>query len=430
MPLRAAVWARAGQATRARSSDRRRKRIPAVYYESPGEAVLAGQPRGSARWGNGREVALAGWMPLPISRVVLGAAPLELPHPAPVGPTDLVEAFPGNAIDPRRTQAVQTLDRILAAKPSLVDALPAHLSSASAKLLYVATHRVFSKGLTFSVPIGTHDSVRVQADGGLALTSPGSPTLRLHNQHDDLAQLLEGAQAWEGLEETTLEALLREALHRFQIAARFDGGGAAADERGGRAFTFATIQQVLVSPDPDQRGLECLASAAVHLWKSMGLVPPGLSREEFEHRFTSIHGDRGTTVRLGPEFNKTLRGGRSEVRLDANATAAFANALRADDWAKITGASNGMYSVRSLPSVEALVRHFEQGGAGVRASWADGGHYFVISGAWKVGGEVFVNEDDSLRRVPAKRKGEGDQPYTSRYDARYETRFWTLVREG
>jgi hypothetical protein len=402
-----------------------------VYYESLGDTGLLGQPRESAREARGHDVALAEAMPAPLSRLVLAASPLELNHAAPRPPPGLnvLEVFPGQPIEPRRAEAMDTLERILAAKPSLNAELPSHLSSAASKLLYVASHRELAKGLSFSVPIGAHDRVRLEANGGLALTSPGSPAIKLHNRHDDLAHLLEGAHAWEGLEATSLEALLHESVHRFQVASNFDGGGAALNERGGRAFTFATIQQVLVSPDPSQRGLECLASAAVHLWKSMGLVPPGLSREEFEHRFTSIHGaGSAATPRLGPEFNKTLRGGRSEVRLDAAATAAFANALRADDWAKLTGAANGRYSVRSLPDVSAVLRHFAQGGAGVRTTWADGGHYFVLSGAWEKDGVVFVNQDDSLRSSPAMRRSEGHQPYARPYDESSHTRFWTVER--
>ena len=367
-------------------------------------------------------------MPSSISRLVLAVAPHEL-TPQPAAPADVVEPFPAHVLDPRSAQAISTLGRLLAARPSLSDELPDHLASPASKLLYLAAHRELTKGLgAFDVPIGSHDTISRQRDGSLVLTSPGAKALTLNNQHDDLAQLLEGANAWGGLESATIDSLLQDAVHRFYVAAQFDGGGAAANERGGRAFTYATIQQVLVSPDPSTRGLECLASAAVHLWKSMGLVPPGLTRKEFEHRFTSIHGDVGGAARLGPEFNRTLRGGRSEVRLDAAATAAFANALKADDWAKLTGAATGTYFVRSIADADALVEHFASGGAGVRTTWADGGHYFVLTGASASGGELFVNEDDSLRRAPATRVDEGDEPYRTPFDARYHTRFWTLER--
>lgn len=359
-------------------------------------------------------------MSLSISRVVLAATPLERSAP-PSRAGNTVEAFPGAPlVDP----AAAMLEQVLHAHPGLRAELPDHLTP-SAKLLYLVAHRELSKGLgPLSVPIGAHDHVRLQADGSLSLSSPGQPAIHLHNKHDDLAHLLDGAQVYEA---SSVEALLHEAVHRFHVNAQFDGGGAAANERGQRAFTYATIQQVLVSPDPNQRGLECLASAAVHLWKSMGLVPPGLSREEFEHRYTAIHGERGG-VRLGPEFNKTLRGGRSEIRLDAAATAAFANALRADDWAKLTGASTGRYFVRALPTIDAVVTHFERGGAGVRTTWADGGHYFVLTGARREDGRVIVNQDDSLRGRPAMRNGERDEPYATPYDESSHTRFWTLDR--
>jgi hypothetical protein len=81
-----------------------------------------------------------------------------------------------------------------------------------------------------------------------------------------------------------------------------------------------------------------------------------------------------------------------------------------------------------IPDTEALVAHFAEGGAGVRTSWADGGHYFVLTGASQIEGELFVNEDDSLRHAAARRKGEGDEPYRTPFNESYHTRFWTLDR--
>ncbi|MFZ5439019.1 MAG: hypothetical protein ACOZQL_03370 [Myxococcota bacterium] len=363
-------------------------------------------------------------MTLSVQRLVLGSAPLDV-EPPPKTP-----AAPENAVTPLAPSTspdARALASALARRPELASRLPAELSP-RAQLLYLVTHRELSAGLApLTVPVGEHDRVRLEPSGALVLNLRGEAPIRLHNRHDDLATLLEGAQAWELAGSTDLGTLLDDAVHRFYARPTFDGGGAAANQRGGTAFTYATIVQVLVSEDPSQRGLECLASASVHLWKSMGLVPPGLSREEFEHRYTSIHGDAGG-VRLGPEFNRTLRGGRSDVRLDAAATAAFANALREDDWAKLTGAAQGRYSVRALRDVEEVVAHFARGGGGVRTTWADGGHYFVLSGARVLNGEVHVNEDDSLRTTHAVRKREGSEPYLTPYDPAAHTRFWTLER--
>lgn len=359
-------------------------------------------------------------MTLSITRVLAAAAPVD---PQPVSAPE-----PGNSVTTLPpTLEGRTLQRVLAQRPELTTQLPADLSP-RAQLLYLVTHRDLAAGLgPLSVPIGERDAVRLERSGALTLTVAGELALKLNNRHDDLATLLEGAHAWSLADATDLGTLLDDAVHRFYARPTFDGGGAAANQRGGTAFTYATIVQVLVSEDPTQRGLECLASASVHLWKSMGLVPPGLSRADFEHRYTSIHGDVGG-VRLGPEFNRTLRGGRSDVRLDAAATAAFANALREDDWAKLTGASKGHYTVRPLRDVDELAAHFAAGGGGVRTTWADGGHYFVLSGARRVGGEVLVNEDDSLRTTPALRTGAGGEPYLTPYDPGSHTRFWTLER--
>lgn len=389
-------------------------------------------------------------MSLSINRLLAGALPVdtELPPPSHPDSRNTVDAFgagpvrlelmpaPAVVLPPtelraaqRGAEAANTWARVLRARPSLQGAVPQSLTTPAARLLYVVTHRPLALGLgPLTVPIGANDAVRLLADGSLSLTSAGRPAMRLNDQHGDLARLLEGAQAWNGLDGTTLEALLSGSVKRYYAHASFDGGGAAPNERGQRAFTYATIQQVLVSENPSQRGLECLASAAVHLWKSTGLVPPGLTREEFEHRYTSIHGAGGSTVRLGPEFNRTLRGGRSVVRLDAAATTAFANLLAKDDWAKLTGAASGHYELRVLRGIDEVVSHFAAGGAGVRTSWADGGHYFVLSGARLDQGQTFVNEDDSLRGAPARRTSEGQEPYRTPYDASSHTRFWTLER--
>ena len=84
--------------------------------------------------------------------------------------------------------------------------------------------------------------------------------------------------------------------------------------------------------------------------------------------------------------------------------------------------------MRAIPDTAALVAHFASGGAGVRTTWADGGHYFVLSGASRIDGELVVNEDDSLRHAAAKRKSEGSEPYRTPFNENYHTRFWTLDR--
>jgi|GEM_PF-3914112 hypothetical protein len=357
-------------------------------------------------------------MTLRIAPLITGAAPYDVPlEPTRASP-------PGNTVERAPPSSADlTLDRVLRAKPELVERLPAFLEGANSKLLYIVAHRALAEGLgALSVRVGETDVIRRNADGSISLDG-----LTLNDAHGDLARILDARPANYGAH-TSVEQLLNESVHYYYANLRYDGGGAAPNVRGLDRFTYATIQQVLVSPDPSQRGIECLAAAAVHLYKSMGLVPPGLSREEFEHRYTSIHGDVGATPRLGHEFDKTLRGIPSERRLDASATAAFANQLRHDDWAKLTGAARGPYVVKELKNVDAVVSHFAQGGAGVRTTWADGGHYFVLTGARREAGEVVVNQDDSLRTSPARRKSPEQEPYATPYDPQLHTRFWTLSR--
>ncbi|MBL9039411.1 MAG: hypothetical protein JNG84_12910 [Archangium sp.] len=365
-------------------------------------------------------------------------------------PLDVVVPFDGPRLQPRaeaprEALAAETLARLLDGAPEVAAQLPPFCETASSKLLYLATHRALSAQLrnrTFNVPLGVDDTLTVHAGGSLTLSMGRGERITLNNTHGDLARLLDGAHAQTTPPEVSpylevpargLEVGLGNAVTRHHRNLTFDGGGAAANARGGRAFSYATIQQVLVSPDPSQRGLECLASASFHLFKSMGLVPPELTRAELERRYTSIHGVRSPSPhRLGPEFDKTLRGipssNPSDVRLDAAQTAAFANALRTDDWAKLTGAAQGPYRVRELPTVEALVAHFQAGGAGVRTSWADNGHYFVLSGAQYGASGVTVNVDDSLRwKAPIKRTPD-EQAALTAYEPNHHTRFWTLLR--
>lgn len=367
-------------------------------------------------------------MTLSLSPLTAVTAAREVEPAAPPPPPPLPNNEVVRASAAERTPEAATLEHLLATHPALATALPGKLESPRAKLLYLATQPALARQLApLTVKIGEADGLRVARDGQLTLLESGAPTVRLNNRSGDLSRLLEGAQSWELANTVDLQTLLAASVDEYYRDPAFDGGGAAQSQRGGTAFTYANVVQVLVTADPSQRGLECLASASVHLWKSLGLVPPELSREAFEHRYTSIHGEVGG-VRLGPEFNRTLRGGRSETRLDAAATAAFAQALKEDDWAKLTGASAGRYTVRALDSVDAVVAHFARGGAGVRSTWADGGHYFVLSGARVVNGEVLVNEDDSLNTQPKRRTAEGQQPYRTRYDPSSHTRFWTVER--
>lgn len=334
----------------------------------------------------------------------------------------------------RMSDSAATLARVLTTRPELNHQLPA--GNDTARLLQLIGDKELSRGLApLSVAIGANDSIRRNADGTLTLSSPPHAPMVLNDRHGDLARLLSSAgPLLETLHETTLETFLSEAVHAHYTresslpglpprVGTFDGGATATNERNGDAFSYATIQQVLASDDPSQRGIECLASAAVHLWKSMGLIPPELDRREFEDRYTSIHGGRGG-LRLGREFDKSLRGFPSsnpaDRRVDATATAEFANHLRADDWAKLTGAARGRYFVRALADTDALLEHFARGGAGVRTSWDDNGHYFVISGARVEHGQLLLNVDDSLRRAPVKSVVE--------YAPTLHTRFWTIER--
>jgi hypothetical protein len=340
-------------------------------------------------------------------------------------------------------QAAATWERLERAHPSLAEQIPAFCVSPTAKLMFVLASRKLST-LTgpVRVPLGPSDAVIRTSAGGIELQAAGVTVAKLGDAEGDFARLLLGAQkhavAGNGPFDrtpTSLEAFLSGAVFHFYSNPAFTGGGQALSQRGGQAFRYTTLEQVLVSDNPSQRGFECLASAAFHLYLSVGLVPPDASREELEHRYTVIHGGQVRDApRLGPEWSRSLRGGparnSSERRLDAEATAAFANQLRETDWAKLTGASTGRYAVRSIGTLDGLVQHFANGGAGVRTTWANGGHYFVLTGAtWEQGG-LTVDQDDSLRRSSAPRTPGNPRPHRVMYDPLQHTRFWTLARVG
>lgn len=386
----------------------------------------------------------------PVSFDALDDSPAPLPSRSP-RPTTVSAYEPSHGLGRASTDderlhrlanAAESWERISRAHPALAQRIPPFCTTPSAKLLFVVASRELSTlAGPLTVSLGASDSIRRTSSGLLELRAAGQPTLRLGDQHGDLQRLLEGAQArarkgegpFDAIETTSLERLLAEAVHDFYSSREFTGGGAAESRRGGRRFAYTTFEQVLVSDDPSQRGFECLASAAFHLYLAMGLIPSDLTRQELERRYTVIHGDPGTgTPRLGPEFTRSLRGGPAtrpgERRFGASATADFANQLRATDWAKLTGASNGLYAVRSLPTIDDVIANFERGGGAVHTTWSNGGHYFVLSGATRERDSVVVDQDDSLHGSIALRSEQNPRPNRTSYDPWQHTRFWTLER--
>jgi hypothetical protein len=383
--------------------------------------------------------------PLHLERDDAPPSPRPVERPTTVVPFRAAARLPAadtqDAALERDAVAAETWERLERAHPGLAAKVPDFCRTPTARLLFVVASRELST-LTgpLSVSLGPNDSIRRTASGGLELRGAGTSTLRLHDREGDFARLLLGAQRHASpgtgpfdVTTSSVEALLSSAVRDFHANPALTGGGEAASARGGRAFRYTTFTQVLVSNDRTQRGFECLASAAFHLYLSMGLVPADATREELERRYTTIHpGHRSGGPRLGPEFTRSLRGGPArnpgERRLDADATAAFANQLRETDWAKLTGASSGRYSVRTLATLDRLVEHFENGGAGVRTTWADGGHYFVLSGARWESGALTVDQDDSLRESRAPRSDTNPRPNRVAYEPSMHTRFWTLER--
>jgi|JI10StandDraft_1071094.scaffolds.fasta_scaffold207100_2 hypothetical protein len=85
-------------------------------------------------------------------------------------------------------------------------------------------------------------------------------------------------------------------------------------------------------------GLECAAATAMHLYKSLGLVRPDMTRLELEETYTKLH--RKVSQRNGvipARYNNALRG-MDGFPINSQTYADWANILKESDWAKLTGA--------------------------------------------------------------------------------------------
>ncbi len=364
---------------------------------------------------------------------------------SPFTPSE-AEAHPVTASQPTPEDVAlrQALSRL---RPSLAAQIPEACTTASSKVLYLMTHRALAhevKGLGLKVSLAGGGSIALTRTGGLDIKgAPGQPSARLNNLHEDLANMLDAQLRHHPTSEPlyvkaarlTVEQFLNEAIHAHSYDPTFDGSGRPENRYGFNTFSFATIQQVLASSDSQQRGLECLAAAHVHLYKSMGLVPPELTREQFEHRYTSIHGDTSpSTPRIPAVFNKALRGIPSAAKFTPIEAVKFANELRNDDWAQLTGASKGRYRYKSFASIGEVISHFQGCGGAVHAGWKNGGHHFVLTDGYAKNGKVIVNQDDSLRgdSTPIRdwANTKAHWPHATEYDPDTHAFFWAIVRSS
>lgn len=110
-------------------------------------------------------------------------------------------------------------------------------------------------------------------------------------------------------------------------------------------------------------GLECEASTALYELKTLGVIAPDVTREEFELRYTHLYDgislpeqleqDRDySAIKLPTTDNHKLRYGGHGAADPANRSR-WANLLRDTDWAKLTGASMYDYSVDAVTIKEA-----------------------------------------------------------------------------
>ncbi|KAB2932593.1 MAG: hypothetical protein F9K24_09440 [Leptonema illini] len=250
----------------------------------------------------------------------------------------------------------------------------------------------------------------------------------------DLQHLIENSGGTSQINETkgTMN-LVENAVSTYY--SRFKGQGGQAEARNeydSGSFNYARINQVLTDYDAidtiaeahlrygdsfrehlpldlqdraiinskgeaDLRGLECAASSTVHYLKSLGIIRPDMSRAEVERAYTNMHSNPGKDPNLdrpntiSSEFDSNLRFKKPGVNKET--AAAWANTLRDNDWAKLTGASNYNYTGVSVPRSEVL--QTIQNGELLRMT-KDAGTAATHFVAGKGSSDGFITYDDSL----------------------------------
>ncbi len=101
-----------------------------------------------------------------------------------------------------------------------------------------------------------------------------------------------------------------------------------------------------------KKGWECRGSAAINMYKSLGLVSPEITREEFERRYSNLH-DNATDpdYQMPRGYSEALRYASKQKGLPAMTPEAFAkiaNGLVESDWAKLTGMGNKHFIPRNV----------------------------------------------------------------------------------
>lgn len=150
-------------------------------------------------------------------------------------------------------------------------------------------------------------------------------------------------------------------------------------------------------------GLECAAATAMHMYKSLGLVRPDMTRLELEETYTELH--RKSQQRNGiipAKYNNALRG-MDGFSVSSQMYADWANILKESDWAKLTGAYRiQKYKFKFISSREISIILNEERKvvlATLNKKGGFSGHIYLITNV----GKDELRVDESFEWQPAKK---------------------------
>jgi hypothetical protein len=250
---------------------------------------------------------------------------------------------------------------------------------------------------SYTVILNDGSLIKNREDGGISIIDKNGKETKLQG-HSDFQRLLDGAgkakdengQLFDsygyvdhakgtddflGKNVSAYYSTMQRDIPRGDGYSGIEGGGNqnAKNIRGGGRFNYQRHGQTLLGAPPDTkyygyaynkngqlvfspRGLECEGATAFHVFKSLGLVPPDLSRDELAELYTHIY-SKGTMMGEGREienqvagaipsmYNNALRGRAGNPRLGPEQIVDLANNyLRNSDWAKLTGMNNTEFS--------------------------------------------------------------------------------------
>ena len=169
---------------------------------------------------------------------------------------------------------------------------------------------------------------------------------------------------------------------------RFASGNPAATNLVAEGkFSFEKTTQALSDrTKEDKHGMECFWTSYVNQLKSLGLIPPDMTRSEFEHTFTDIHPESAqrplsVLIKRDPEIGfPASKRGIKDKEAAPTVFRDIANAFASDknnEWASFTGMAGKRFEAERLTGKTMIER--------IEAHWALGetvhlghpGHYVL-----------------------------------------------------